>query len=285
MTTVRWAPPKPATDAEPTPAQFRVVADAVAEVAGIQLRPGKEGLVRARLARRLRALGVASYDAYLARVAGDAGELAEMVELLTTNKTAFFRERSHFDFVRDELAPRWAARWASRPDAPLRVWSAGCATGEEAYTLALVLREAIPDVDRRDVRVLATDLSRRVLAHARAGVYPDAAAADVPPELLARHFTRVEAGGAPAWQAGPGLRALVDFAPLNLMAPWPMHEPFDAILCRNVMIYFDKPTQQRLVARFHDRLAPGGHLLVGHAESLSAVAHALTYVRPSLYRR
>ncbi|HZF67216.1 MAG TPA: protein-glutamate O-methyltransferase CheR [Gemmatirosa sp.] len=277
--------PALAADAELTAAQFRAISTIARDVAGIQLRAGKEGLVRSRLARRLRTLAVPSYDAYLERVAGDPRELAEMVDLLTTNKTSFFRERAHFDFLRDALLPHWRAH----PAEPVRLWSAGCSSGEEAYTLAMVLREAFPDIERRDVRILATDLSHRVLAQAREGVYGDAAVADVPPALLHRHFTRVAAPsgaqGAGAWSAGPGLRQLVTFAPLNLMGAWPMRGPFHAILCRNVMIYFDKPTQQRLVERYHALLAPGGHLFVGHSESLSALTHAFAYVQPALYRR
>ena len=277
--------PALAADAELTAAQFRAISTIARDVAGIQLRAGKEGLVRSRLARRLRTLAVPSYDAYLERVAGDPRELAEMVDLLTTNKTSFFRERAHFDFLRDALLPHWRAH----PAEPVRLWSAGCSSGEEAYTLAMVLREALPDIERRDVRILATDLSHRVLAQAREGVYGDAAVADVPPALLHRHFTRVAAPsgaqGAGAWSAGPGLRQLVTFAPLNLMGAWPMRGPFHAILCRNVMIYFDKPTQQRLVERYHALLAPGGHLFVGHSESLSALTHAFAYVQPALYRR
>jgi chemotaxis protein methyltransferase CheR len=270
-------PPGAFVDAELSEAQFGEISRTVYDVAGIRLRPGKEGLVRSRLARRLRALGAGSYGEYLARVRADATgrELAEMVDALTTNKTSFFREPAHFDYLRERVLPALPAR------EPLRMWSAGCSTGEEPYSLAMVLRESLPDLARRDVRLLATDISSRVLAPARAGRYADAAVADVPPELLRRHFLR--AGG--AWEVAPAVRSLVTFARLNLMAVWPMRGPFEAIFCRNVMIYFDKPTQQELVARFHALLAPGGHLFVGHAESLSGIAHGFSYVQPAVYRR
>ena len=283
MTVVRTAPPPaPFLDAELSPAHFRAVATRLYEIAGIQLREGKEGLVKSRLAKRLRALGLPSYEAYLARVEADPAELAEMVDQLTTNKTNFFRERAHFDFLRDVLA----AQWRAAPARPLRIWSAGCSTGEEPYTLAMVLRDAIPDLAQRDVRILATDLSRRVLAQARQGVYPDAATDGISPDELRRHFTRATTpNGVPAWSAGPGLRQLITFAPLNLMERWPMRGPFDAIFCRNVMIYFDKGTQQTLVDRYHALLAPGGHLFVGHSESLSALRHRFAYVQPALYRK
>ena len=270
--------PAVAADAELAPAQFQDISRTVYDVAGIQLRPGKEGLVRSRLAKRLRALGLATYEEYLARVAGDASgrELAEMVDALTTNKTNFFREPAHFTFLRERVLPALPA------SAPLRIWSAGCSTGEEPYTLAMTLHEALPDLARRDVRILATDISSRVLAQARAGRYPDAVAGDVPPELLRRYFARVPGG---AWEAGASLRDLIAFARLNLMEAWPMRGPFQAIFCRNVMIYFDKPTQQELVARYYEMLAPGGHLFVGHSESLSGIAHRFTYVQPAVYRR
>jgi chemotaxis protein methyltransferase CheR len=223
-----------------------------------------------------------TFEAYLARVRGDARELAEMIDLLTTNKTSFFREAAHFDYLRDRLLP------ALGPG-PLRIWSAGCSSGEEPYTVAMVVREAWGALASRDVKILATDISRRVLATAAAGVYPEALLGEVPPELLRRHWTRAEASGvrgaAPGWRAGDGLRSLVTFAPLNLMGAWPMRGPFQAIFCRNVMIYFDKATQQALVNRYYDLLAPGGHLFVGHSESLSALSHRFTYVQPAVYRR
>jgi chemotaxis protein methyltransferase CheR len=148
--------------------------------------------------------------------------------------------------------------------------------------MAMVLRDALAEPAWRAARVLATDISARILARARAGVYADDAIGDVDPALAKRHFAREPGGG---WSVAPGLRAAVRFAPLNLMGPWPMRGPFHAIFCRNVMIYFDKPTQASLVARYYDLLAPGGYLFVGHSESLSAVDHAFAYVRPAVYRK
>jgi chemotaxis protein methyltransferase CheR len=255
--------------------QFREISRTVHEVAGILLPKGKEGLVRSRLAKRLRAVGVATYDEYLDHVrARDGGELAQMVDALTTNKTNFFREPAHFDFLRHRVLPTLAG-------GPLRFWSAGCSTGEEPYTLGMVLRDALPDLARRDVKILATDISRRVLTQAKAGVYADGPASDIAPDVLRRHFTRTTGG----WEIAPAVRSLVTFASLNLMGAWPMRGPFQTIFCRNVMIYFDRPTQQRLVRRFHDLLAPGGYLFVGHSESLSAIDHGFAYVQPAVYRR
>ncbi len=274
-----FAPAPSDADAPFTADDFAEISRTVASVAGIQLREGKEGLVRARLARRLRQLGARSYREYLERVRADASrrELAHMVDLLTTNKTSFFREPAHFAVLRDAVAPAFA-----REPGGLRVWSAGCSSGEEPYTIAMVLRAALADAEYRAARVLATDISERVLARARAGVYPDEAAADVEPALRARHFARAEGGG---WAVNAATRAPVHFAPLNLMGAWPMRGPFHAVFCRNVMIYFDKPTQAALVARFHALLAPGGYLFVGHSESLSAVEHSFAYVQPAVYRK
>ncbi len=263
-------------------AEFAEIGRTVAAVAGVQIGPGKEGLVRSRLARRLRELGVATVAEYVARVRDDASgrERDQMVDLLTTNTTHFFREPAHFDVVRDGVVPAFGG-----VPGGLRVWSAGCATGEEAYTLAMVLRGAVPDVDRRPAdapRVLATDLSCRALAVAAHGVYARARVVDVPTALLREHFDALPDD---AWTARPALRAVVRFARLNLMDLWPMRGPFHAIFCRNVMIYFDKPTQQTLVSRLHVLLAPGGFLFVGHAESLTGLTHGFTYVRPAVYRK
>ena len=293
-TSVRGLEHQGAVDSSLSAADFAEIGRTVGDVAGIRLGPGKEGLVRSRLSRRMRALGVDTFAEYVARVRNDASgrERAEMIDLLTTNKTDFFREPAHFDVLREMVVPAFADVAGG-----LRVWSAGCATGEEAYTLAMVLVAAgrgggtaerratelhLPNAPGLNARVLATDISRRALDAAVRGVYPAARLADVGPALMREHMTPV---GDEAWSVTPTLRALVRFARLNLMDEWPMRGPFHAIFCRNVMIYFDKPTQQRLVARFHALLAPGGYLFVGHAESLSAVAHEFAYVRPAVYRK
>lgn len=263
---------------ELTEADFRRVAELTKQVAGINLQRGKEGLVRARLARRLRALGLASFDDYLALVAREPSrrELKEMVDALTTNKTSFFREPQHFDYLHREVLPGLAAQGR----AP-RIWSAGCSSGEEPVTLAIVLRDQLPAQLQQRARILATDISARVLERARQATYAAELVAELPREVLRRNF--VPAPGGASWQVAEPLRRMIHFARLNLMGEWPMQGPFDAIFCRNVMIYFDKPTQGRLVARFWDMLAPGGHLFVGHSESLSGLDHRFRYVQPAVY--
>jgi len=264
-------------ECELTPAQFARITDMLYEHSGIRMREGKEGLVRARLAKRLRALRLPDFDAYLSHVASepDRREFTEMIDVLTTNKTSFLREASHFDFLRDEVLPGLTGA--------IRIWSAGCSSGEEPYTLAMLVGDALERRASRDARILATDLSHRVLATAKAGRYAAEAMADVPPRWLQRYWTRRVDGASTQYEASPELRRLVHFAKLNLMEKWPMQGPFDAILCRNVMIYFDKGTQQRMVERYHALLRPGGHLFVGHSESLTGLTHRFRYVMPAVY--
>lgn len=263
---------------ELTENDFRRVAELTKQVAGINLQRGKEGLVRARLTRRLRALGLASFDDYLALVAREPSrvELKEMVDALTTNKTSFFREPQHFDYLRRTLLPALAAAKVGP-----RIWSAGCSSGEEPVTLAIVLQECLPEQLLRRSRILATDISARVLDRARDASYPAEQLAELPRDVVRRNF--VPAPGGATWQVVEPLRRMIHFARLNLMGDWPMQGPFDAVFCRNVMIYFDKPTQGRLVARFWDMLAPGGHLFVGHSESLTGLDHRFRYVQPAVY--
>lgn len=256
---------------------YQQIRSLVYSVAGINLHEGKETLVRARLARRMRELGLTSFEAYLEHVsAAGSDEVPRMVDALTTNKTSFFREPQHFDCLRHRVLPPLIERGSS-----IRVWSAGCSSGEEPYTLAMVLRGEL-GVNGPDTRILATDISARMVDAARIGIYDEEDVADLPPALLRACFTRV-AGTPPRFAAGDALRSMIRFARLNLMDEWPMRGPFDVIFCRNVMIYFDKPTQERLVGRFHEILAPGGYLFVGHSESLSGVNHGFSYVQPAVY--
>lgn len=264
-----------------TDAQFEQISAMIYKLCGINLHDGKAGLVKGRLMKRLRNLDIPSFEDYLRFVEEDSSreELTAMVDALTTNKTSFFREAQHFDYLRDEVLPKLRARGG-----PLRIWCAGCSTGEEPYTLAIVLREAIPDLDRMDARILATDISTRVLKIAREGVYSPDILSSIPPEQRQRYFE--PAGGAShGFHVKSSLSSLVQFARLNLMETWPMKGRFDVIFCRNVMIYFDKPTQQNLVSRYYDYLQPGGHLFVGHSESLNAWAHQYRYVRPAVYAK
>ncbi|BAH37404.1 MAG TPA: hypothetical protein DGD08_01265 [Gemmatimonas aurantiaca] len=266
------------SECELTAGQFSRITRMLHEHAGIRMREGKEGLVRARLTKRLRKLQLPDFDAYLTFVERDPTrrEFAEMIDVLTTNKTSFLREASHFDFLRSEVFPNLAGT--------VRIWSAGCSSGEEPYTLAMLCNEGIRDIASRDVRILATDISHRVLAQAKAGVYPAEQMNDVPDAWMQKYWSqKQDTAGRTVCEADRSLRKLVQFAKLNLMERWPMQGPFDAILCRNVMIYFDKATQQQLVERYWALLRPGGHFFVGHSESLTGLTHRFRYVQPAVY--
>lgn len=259
-----------------TAEQFERVRSLLESTAGIQLAANKQALVRARLARRLRIRGVASIAEYLRAVEADPSgkELADLVDALTTNKTSFFREPDHFTFLEQQL-PLLAKR-----SAPVRIWSAGCATGEEPYSIALLAQKVFgPAADQR-VRILATDVSARTLQIARAAQYRTQSLREVPPEYQYA-FSADESGRCTLVES---TRRLVQFARLNLMAEWPVARAFDVILCRNVMIYFARSTREQLLQRFREWLNPGGYLLVGHAESLSGLSHALRYVQPATYQ-
>jgi chemotaxis protein methyltransferase CheR len=253
------------------------------DISGVNLTEGKRELVRARLSKRLRALDRTSFREYVDFVESDAGrlELSLMVDTLTTNKTSFFRELPHFTFLREEVLPSF-----SDSDAPLRIWSAGCSSGEEPYSLAILLYEHFSDFSKRDIRILATDLSRKSLARAREAVYGESQMEGVPAPIRSRCFERIRDGsGEIRFRVIPELRKIVHLAPLNLMETWPMRGPFHVIFCRNVMIYFDKGKRERLVSRFTRLLPPGGHLMVGHSESLNGLSHGLSYVQPAVYRK
>lgn len=266
------------------PDVFGRVSDLMYRISGVNLTDGKRELVRARLSKRMRVLGWRSFSQYVDFVESDDGraELAQMVDILTTNKTNFFRELPHFNFLREEVLPKFKG-----VDRPLRIWSAGCSSGEEPYSLAILIREEFGSRGNRDVRILGTDLSRRALARAREGVYDEAQMDGVPPDLRSRHFSRIRKpeAGPFRYQVRPEVRSLVSLASLNLMERWPMKGPFDVIMCRNVMIYFDRKTRERLIQRFSRLLPGGGHLMVGHSESLNGLAHDLSYVQPAVYRK
>jgi chemotaxis protein methyltransferase CheR len=263
-----------------TEEEYRRVGELLYRQSRIVLRRGKEQLVRFRLARSLRRLGHDSFTAYLDHVEADASgaELAMMVDLLTTNKTSFFREAAHFEYLSKEVIPELVASGE-----PIRIWSAGCSTGEEPFALAMLLHAALPRAEDHDVRVLATDISARALAWAREALYSGITVREIPPGFARSYLVPVSDDGGVTYRVRDDVRRLVHFARLNLMAAWPMRRRFQVILCRNVMIYFDRETQERLVQRFWDSLVPGGHLFVGHSEVLAPLDHRFRYVRPAVY--
>ncbi len=262
------------------PEDFEQISQIVYKYSGIRLTRGKEELVRSRLIKRLRALGLTGFDHYLQFIREDrtSQELRTMIDALTTNKTSFFRENQHFDFMRTRIIPELRAR-GSR----VRIWSAGCSSGEEPYTIAMILHEEWPQISQADVRILATDISARILARARAAEYEKEYLKEVPSEYLSKYFTLLATAPTRLYGIQEKIKKMIRFAQLNLMDAWPMKGPFDIIFCRNVMIYFDSATQGRLVRRFYDLLVPGGYLLVGHSESLVANSCGFKYVQPATY--
>ncbi len=267
-------------------ADFRSFVQLAHRHAGIALADSKRHLVYSRLARRLRALGMTSFRDYRAYLAGPdgEGEIISFINAISTNLTKFFREAHHFEHLHAHVALPFA-RAAMRGRPRLRIWSAGCSTGEEAYTIAVVLRRAIQDVGHHDVRILATDIDTEVLTKAAGGDYPQSAIEDVP--RLYREFFPLQANGAGGGRIlfDDATKALIVFRRLNLMQPWPFHGLFDAIFCRNVMIYFDGPTKSALVDRFTRQIKPGGWLYVGHSESLLGAHPGLELVGRTTYRR
>jgi chemotaxis protein methyltransferase CheR len=262
--------------------QFQTISRIVYDLCGIRLGPGKEGLVKSRLMKRLRQLDMDGFDTYVEFVQSQRGaaELATMIDVLTTNKTSFFRECAHFDYLRDAILPRLRASKRT-----IRIWSAGCSSGEEPYTIAMVLRQEIPACEHIDARILATDLSSRMLAKAREAVYEQECLGSMPGSMVQKYFICIRTQPPRAYRVNEEVRGLVRLAQLNLMDRWPMKGPFDVIFCRNVMIYFDKPTQQELVRRYWELLEFGGHLFVGHSESLTGSAHRFRYIQPAVYMK
>jgi chemotaxis protein methyltransferase CheR len=261
-------------------ASFEEISRILYQHSGITLNSGKRELVKSRLAKRICATGTNCFDEYLAFVKSDVTgvELRAMIDALTTNKTSFFRESAHFDYLREILLPKMC-----KTSSKIRIWSAGCSTGEEPYTLGIVLREYMPEIDLKDVKILATDISDRALAYARKAEYTTDKLDGLPRELLKKYFKPVDDGENKVWRVNDSVRKLVFLARLNLVEDWIIKGPFQAIFCRNVMIYFDNPTRQRLVQRFWELLEPGGHLFIGHSESLMSLRNNFTYVKPGVY--
>jgi chemotaxis protein methyltransferase CheR len=239
---------------------FRVISERVYRFSGIRLPEGKREMVYARLARRLRSLGIASFDDYLTFLDLEPAEWEHCTNALTTNVTAFYREEHHFNILAAH------AQATARRGEALRVWSAGCSTGEEPYTIAMCLTEALGDAP---FQVIASDLDTQVIATAREGIYPVQSVLKLPEERQKRFFLRGSGRFEGRARVRPEIAARVEFLRVNLMdAEWPLQPGFDAIFCRNVMIYFDKPTQRKLVERYARLLRPGGLFFAGHAESL-----------------
>lgn len=253
--------------------------------AGINLLSGKKELLRARLAKRLRNSEFKTFQEYYDHIIQDrtGTELVRLLDNVSTNLTSFFRENKHFEFLEGEVLPQICAR--KRPGVPFKIWSAGCSSGEEPYSIAMTIFECKTLPVKPNFKLLATDLSTRVLGIAKKGIYPEDRCKTLDPDILKKYFQK----GNGKWQGHvrvkPLLTDCIQFARHNLMEPCPWQESLDIIFCRNVMIYFDKKTQEKVINSFYSTMVEGGYLFVGHSESLTGVKHDFKYIRPTIYQK
>ncbi len=262
---------------------FEHIRDLVGDRTGIVLSDHKIDMVYGRLSRRLRQLGIKKFAEYLTRLEGDDHELVEFTNALTTNLTSFFREPHHFDFLKTTGLP---SLLRNRPDKKLRIWSAGCSTGEEPYTIAMTVKEAMVSYPNWDVKILATDLDTNVVNRAKAGVYTLEKVNGVDKNRLKKWFRKGRGNEQTGkMKVSSDLQDMITFKQLNLMHDWPMAGPFDIIFCRNVVIYFNKDTQRELFDRYADYLADDGYLIVGHSESLHKVTDRFKLIGKTIYHK
>lgn len=278
------------TTPELTERDFQIFRDLLYRHAGIHLHEGKRQLVKTRLSKRLRQGGFSSFRHYYKHLVADrtGEELSRFIDAITTNLTGFFREPAHFDFLEEELYPRIRQELENGTrSARIVFWSAGCSTGEEPYSLAIHAVEHWGDTPDIRLIVHATDISQGAIRKAVRGIYPLSRVRSLPRRLLRRHFLKGTGPQDGFVKVKPHLRAMVKFQCGNLLECSPPEDEIDAIFCRNVMIYFDRGSQHRALRNLVHALRPGGYLIVGHAESLSAnkLQAGLEYVRPSIYRK
>ncbi len=259
------------------PRDFNRVKELLFDYCGIFLQEGKEALVQSRLMRRMRKLGIESFSAYLDFIERpeSGGEFLSFVDVLTTNKTHFFREAQHFDFIKRHIIPTLEGRNA-------KWWSAGCSSGEEPVTTSIVLQEARRNTSWSSVKILATDISREVLKVAKNGVYPSTRMKDVPDSTRRKYFDAI---GNNEFKVKENIQSMITYGRLNLMEDWPLKGNFQVIMCRNVMIYFNRQTQQEVVQKFYDQLQPGGYLFLGHSESVSSNNKGFKNLAPAVYQK
>jgi chemotaxis protein methyltransferase CheR len=265
-----------------TTEEFQRLRTLIYDESGISLSDAKQSFVASRLSKRLRELGLATFSDYHETLIEDRTqeEFTRMLDLISTNKTDFFREPKHFEFLREHILPELAQ------EKRIRIWSSACSTGEEPYTIAMTLYEGVSDPAQWEFKILASDLSTRVLAKAAAGVYDQERFRDVPQDVLRRHFLHGRGNSAGLFKVRQHLADAIIFRRVNLMEDrFPIKAPLDLIFCRNVMIYFDRKTQEALVNKFYRYLKPGGHLFIGHSESLQWAQHPFRMVAPTIYRK
>jgi chemotaxis protein methyltransferase CheR len=271
---------------ELTQGDFEKFSRLVYEQSGISLHDGKKELIKARLIKRVRQGRFKSFRDYYQYVVQDdsGGELVFLLDSISTNLTSFFREQSHFDYLQKELLPRWKMA-RNGQDQKIHLWSAGCSSGEEVYSIAITLLEGLEYPEKWKIKILATDLSTKMLKKAMAGIYEQDRIRNIPTPVVKKYFLKGDRQWREYVKVKNRLKDPVEFKRFNLMEPFPSQELFDCIFCRNVMIYFDKKTQETLVNRFYQSLGPEGVLFIGHSESLTGIPHPFKYVKPAIYKK
>ncbi|MBC8552322.1 MAG: protein-glutamate O-methyltransferase CheR [Candidatus Brocadiales bacterium] len=269
--------------------EFEMFRGLIYSTCGISLTLSKKELVKARLTKRLTHTGINSFNDYynyVTKVDKSGKELIHLIDNISTNKTDFFREKKHFDFLNTTLLPALISSKEKSRNRKLRIWCAASSSGEEPYTLAMTVFNHIKPNNGWDVKILATDISTRILQKAIDGTYKMELLNDVPPGITSAHFSKVIVDNTNYYRAKDHLKNIITFRRFNLMTEkFPFKHPFDFIFCRNVMIYFDPETQHRLVAKFYDCLPKDGYLFIGHSETLSKNDNDFKYVQPAVYQR
>lgn len=255
--------------------EFENIQAKIYDYCGINLHEGKQALVRSRVMKRIRKLGLRDFSHYIDYLEDDSSgeEFLALVDVLTTNKTSFFRESQHFDFIVDNVLTEINGR-------QVKWWSAGCSSGEEAVTCSIVIQEQ--NINPRTVKILGTDISRDVIQTAKRGVYPAKSLKDISPKIVQKYFKQFDNG---QYRISQKVKQMITYGRLNLKKKWPLNGPFQVIMCRNVMIYFNRETQQQLVSRFREILEPGGYLFLGHSESIASADRNFANVSPAVYRK
>jgi len=267
-----------------TDKHFNWISALVMDKTGINLTEKKRELVYGRLARRLRKLNIDNFDEYLDLLKENSeAEMIDFVNSITTNLTSFYREKHHFEYLSDTVLKYLQKQ--RRQEKRIRIWSAGCSTGEEPYTIAMTLYESIPNIKSWDVKILATDIDTDVLAIASAGVYQKKRISDVSDAQFKKWFLKSSREDSENIKINPKLRELITFKQLNLMENWPMKGQFDVLFCRNVVIYFNKQTQRMLFDRFANILKSDGHMFIGHSESLNSVTDRFNLIGKTIHQK
>lgn len=267
-----------------TDKEFKFISDLVGQRTGIVLSSAKRQMVYGRLSRRLRQLKLTKFSDYCDLLtSGHEEELIEFTNALTTNLTAFFRENHHFEYLKQTVIPELIRNKAGSKR--IRIWSAGCSSGEEPYSIAMCMREALPKASGWDIKILATDLDSNMVERGKTGVYTSERVEGLSPERMKKWVKKGTGDNADKVRMSDELRDLITFKELNLMEAWPIKGPFDFMFCRNVVIYFNKDTQKILFDRYADLLAPKAHLFIGHSESLNKVTDRFNLLGKTIYQK